>query len=435
MIREQICYIVVYMAEALTAIWYMDNLFAQRRKVTQIVFSTALGYLLLYFISRIEITALNTISFFLINLAILCYGYFCAKKTAILHAAFLSFIMTIAEVLIALLMSLFVDDFAAYTYNFSVMVIMAILSKSLYLVFALIGAKVYAPHKHTAEEPHMMVLFCSLPIISAVISVFIVYIGLKSELTESTEIMMLVNVLALLVVNLIFLMLYNYIQKSNAENLALQLSIQKDEADTEYYKTLQEQSENQRILIHDIRNHLRTIEGLAKSHHVADITKYISQLESTLIPHVQSRLCTDPILNLLLYRFVEDCAAAGIEIQLDIRENTTSFMDAPSITTLFGNLLSNAIEAASTSQEKCIELSVASHIEQSIVLVSIVNSCDNAPVPNALGGFCTTKQSGIHGVGLRSIERIVCKYNGISTMYYDRDERRFHHIIQFPSPN
>ena len=93
MIREQICYIVVYMAEALTAIWYMDNLFAQRRKVTQIVFSTALGYLLLYFISRIEITALNTISFFLINLAILCYGYFCAKKTAIL-IKFLSIILT-----------------------------------------------------------------------------------------------------------------------------------------------------------------------------------------------------------------------------------------------------------------------------------------------------------------------------------------------------
>lgn len=435
MIEERICYFMAYVAEAIIAIWYMENLFTQKRKFTRIVLGTVLGYLVLYFISQIEVTALNTISFFLINFAILFYGYYCAKKTAILHAAFLSFIMTIAEVLIALLMSLFVDDFAAYTYNFSVMVLMAVLSKSLYLVMALIGAKVYAPHKEPAEEPHMMVLFCLLPIISAIISVFIVYIGLKSELTESTEVMMLVIVLALLVVNLIFLMLYNYIQKSNAENLALQLSIQKEEADAEYYKTLQEQSENQRILIHDIKNHLRTIEGLAKNHHAEEITRYISQLESMLIPHAKSRLCADPVLNLLLCRFAEDCRSANIEMQLDIRENATSFMDAPSITTLYGNLLSNAVDAASGSQEKYIELSIVRNIEQAIILVTVVNSCDDVPIPNALGGFHTTKLNGVHGVGLKSIERIVRKYNGIATIYYDKGEKRFHHIIHFPIPN
>lgn len=230
-------------------------------------------------------------------------------------------------------------------------------------------------------------------------------------------------------------MLYNYIQKSNAENLALQLSIQKEEADTEYYRTLQEQLENQRILIHDIKNHLRTIEGLAERQNATEITKYISQLESSLTPNQQSKLCADPVLNLLLYRFVEECKAKGVELLLDIREKCTSFMDAPSISTLYGNLLSNAIEAASISQRKCIELSVTRNIEQSIVLVSIVNSCDDAPIPNALGGFHTTKHSGTHGVGLKSIERIVRKYNGIATMYHDRKDNKFHHIIQFPIPN
>lgn len=195
MIGEQLCYIVVYISEAITAIWYMENLFAQKRKFSHIAHITGLGHIILYCISLIEITALNTISFFIANYLILCSCYHCAKRTAILHSAFLSFIMTIAEVLIALLMSIFVDDFAAYSYNLYVMVVMAVLSKSLYLAFALIGAKVYSPHKQTTDEPHMMV---SLPIISAIISVFIVYIGLRTELTESTEVMMLINVIALL---------------------------------------------------------------------------------------------------------------------------------------------------------------------------------------------------------------------------------------------
>ena len=432
MIREQLCYAVVYIAEAITALWYMENLFTHKRRLSHIVLIAGLGYLLLYGVSLLEITVLNTVSFFLVNFVVLCTNYYCAKKTAILHSAFLSFIMTIAEILIAILISLFVNDFAAYTYNFSVMVIMAILSKSLYLVFALAGAKVFAPHKQISEEPHMMVLFCSLPIISAAVSVLIVYIGLRTELTESTEIMMLVNVLALLVVNLIFMMLYNYIQKSNADNLALQLSIQKKEADTEYYKTLQEQSENQRILIHDIKNHLRTIEGLAACRKVSEITEYISQLESTLKPTEQSRLCTDPILNILLYRFIEECNSKGVDVQLDVRENCTSFMDAPSVTTLYGNLLSNALHAASASLEKFIELSVVRNTDQALVLISIVNSSDVAPIPDNFGGFRTTKSNGIHGVGLKSIDRVIRKYNGMATMYYDKPEKKFHYIIHFP---
>lgn len=432
MIGEKVCFILAFLAEMIIVLWYSESLFARKKDLVSIAVQSVLGYLFLYLVSLLDITALNTVSFFLINSVIIKNGYQCALKTAILHSAFLSFIMTIAEVLIALFMSLFVDDFAAYTYNMRVMVIMAILSKLLYLIFALIGVKVFSPHKQLTAEPNMMFLFCSLPIISAIISVMIVYIGLRTKLTSSTEIMMIVTVLALLIVNLIFLMLYNYIQKSNAENLALQLSIQKEEADVEYYQAIQEQLENQRMLIHDIKNHLRTIEGLANQHNATEIVKYISQLESALMPETHSRICTDPVLNLLLYRFIEDCNAKGIEIQLDIRGNCTSFMDAPSITTLYGNLLSNAIEAASVSQGKSIELSVVRNTEHAVVLISMINSCDDEPIPNMLGGFYTIKRGGTHGVGLKSIDRIVQKYNGIATMHYDIAEKKFHHIIQFP---
>lgn len=432
---EKICYFAVYIVEAVIAHFYMENIFARKRNFSFIVKSTGFGYFLLYFVSLLDITALNTFAFFLVNYALLWTNYHCAFKTAVLHSAFLSFIMTIAEVLIALLMSFFVNDFAAYTYDFTVMVVMAILSKIMYLVFALIGAKAFSPHKHQPDEPRMMMLFCTLPLISAIVSVVIVYIGLNLPLSKAAEIMMLINVLALLVVNLIFLMLYNHMQKTNAENLALQLSIQKDEADAEYYHALQEQSSIQRILIHDIKNHLRTIEGLAARDNTAEIISYINKLEITLTPPSQSRVCDDPILNTLLCRFSKECRLRGIDIQFDIRDNCTGFLDAPSITALYGNLLTNALEAATTSNDKSIELSAIRNSEQSTILISVINSCDNAPVPDDFGKFRSSKHIGFHGIGLKSIERIVQKYNGISTMYYDEEERRFHHIIRFSSMN
>lgn len=111
-------------------------------------------------------------------------------------------------------------------------------------------------------------------------------------------------------------------------------------------------------------------------------------------------------------------------------------MDAPSITTLYGNLLSNAIEAAESSADRIIELSVTRNDEQEIVIISVVNSCDITPIPDSNGRFHTRKRDrSVHGVGLRSIQRIVDQHNGVATMYYDSKNRRFHHVIQLASHN
>ena len=343
---EQICYALVFLAEAFIAWLYYEYLFARRKNAGHIVSMFVAGYIFLFGVYQLDTMALNTLAFFAANIILARINYDCAVKTAILHSAFLSFIMTIAEVLIALLLSAFGNEFIEYTYNLSVMIAMAIMSKLLYLVFSLIGARAFTPHKRMNEEPKMMALFCSLPAISALLSVFIVYLGSYAELTPAAEVMMIVNISALLIVNLIFLVLYNYMQRSNEERLDLQLSLQKEEADAAYYQVLQEQMENQRILIHDIKNHLHSIDGLAREGRADEIINYISKLETTLGSAKRAKYSDDPILNLVLMRFAQECAEKQIDFQSDVRESCTSFMDAPSTTTLFGNLLSNAMEAA-----------------------------------------------------------------------------------------
>ena len=277
-----------------------------------------------------------------------------------------------------------------------------------------------------------MGLLCSLPILSVVISAVVVYIGIHSEMTASVEILMVTIVLTLLIVNLIFMVLYNHMQRLHADHLTMQLSLQQEETDTAYYQALQEQSESQRILIHDIKSHLCTIDALARTSGSEAISDYIAKLDKTLLPQHQSRLCSDPILNLVLLQFRERCHKQNIVFQCDVRENCLTTLDAPSITTLYGNLLSNAIEAAESSADRIVELSVTRNEEQEIVIISVVNSCDTAPIPDSNGRFHTRKRDrSIHGVGLNSIQRIVDRHDGVATMYYDSENRRFHHVIQF----
>lgn len=430
---KEICYAIVYIAEAFIAWLYFEYLFARKTDIGGIAISFVLGHVVLFAISMLNSVAANVIGCFVANLLLAYLNYNCAIKTAILHSAFLCFIMSIAEILMDLLIGSFGYGFTAYTYNISILIGMAVTSKLLYLVLSIIASRLFKPHKHTNEEPRMMILFCSLPLFSAVTAILIIYLGLKEEMTAATELILTLNLLALLTFNLIFMVLYNYLQKVNAEHLTLQLSLQREQADAAYYQAMQEQFENQRILVHDIKNHLQTIGTLAKKNGNGEIESYVSRLEATIAPSAQAKLCGDPILNMILLRFRDDCQAQNIDFQCDVRENTSTFMDAPSITTLYSNLLSNAIEAAGDSAERLVTLSVKRISEQSVIVILVVNSCDTVPVSDYNGHFRTRKPDReLHGVGLKSIDRIVKKYNGISTMRYDKETKRFHHIIQFP---
>ncbi len=436
MISENICYATLFVAEALTAWLYLEYLFRKKKSSFFLIFSFSIGYSLLFAVSLLDNTTLNAIFFCFVNFVLVEWNYQCNARTALLHTAFLCFIMVGAEILVALLISLFGYEFAAYTYNFRVMVVLVILSKLLYLMFSVIGSRIFAPHKHTNEEPQFMVLFCSLPILSAAIAIVTVYLGMTAGITGTVGVMTIMIIVTLLIVNLVILALYNYLQKTNEEYLALQLSIQKEQADTTYYQALQEQFENHRILVHDIKKHLTTIGAIAKQSGSIEIEKYISSIYDTLSLSMQAKLCSDPILNLILLRFREDCAEKKVVFHCDVREKISTFMDASSITTLYGNLLSNSLEAASYSVEKQVELSVTRNNLQSVIIISVVNSCDAAPVSDGHGGFHTKKlDKTVHGVGLRSIDRIVKKYKGIATMYYDSAQRQFHHIIQIPIPS
>lgn len=433
MIGEKVCYAAGFIAEAFTVWLYLDYLFPRKKSTWAIAINFALGYLFLIMISHFNNTTLNATFCCIINYTIIMLSFQCSLKVALLHTAFLCFIMTGSEIIVALMSGIFGFEFSSYTHNFYALVTLTILSRLLYLAFSIIGSRFFAPDKQLNGEPHFMVLFCSLPILSAVIAIFTVYFGMTSGVTKENGIMMLITISTLFVVNLFFLVLYNYMAKANEEYLTLRLSLQKEKADVAYYEALREQFENQRILVHDIKKHMGAIDVLAKQGRAAEIEAYLSELNTSLAPSKQARLCTDSMLNLLLLRFCDECKDANVDFHCDVRENISVFMDAASITTLYGNLLSNALEASMQSQCKQIDLSVTWNAMQSAIVISVVNTCDIFPIPDGEGSFFTKKpDKRLHGIGLRSIDRIVKKYHGIATMYYNQESKQFHHVIQFP---
>lgn len=433
MIAEKLLYAAIFLTEAITAWLYFSYIYTQTKNSLHTLFCFTLGYTLLFVASQFDAVLINVMLFLAVNAVILSLNYSCERKSALLHAAFLTLTMSVSEILVNLFITYVTKDYTAYAYSFSAFMPLFVFSKLLYFFITVVAARLFKPHKGFSEEPSQIVLLCVMPLVSVIVIVTFIYIGTTGQLTSLTEIMVTVSVFSLLLVNIVVLFIYNRIQKLDEEHAAFQMSQIRDRADAEYYEMLQQQYDGQRILIHDIKRHFSIIELMAEEGESQKIREYISELEDLPEFKRKARLCDDPILNLVLLRNSDYCSANSINFSCDVRADSISFMDATSITALFGNLLSNAIEAAEMSKGKMVELSVMKNLQQNSVLISLVNSCDVAPIKDANGNFETIKDKNKgHGFGTKSIARVVQKYNGKSDMRYDEDAKEFHSIICFP---
>ena len=433
MTGEKRLYAAIFIAEAITAWLYFSYIYSQRKNNLTVFFSFALAYASLYIIAQLNIVFLNVLSFFLVNTILLKQNYYCEIKSAILHSSFLTLAMGISEVLVNLYITSILNDYTAYTYSLSAFASLFVFSKLAYFFVTIFAARFFKPHKGFSLELSQLPLLCAMPLVSVVVIVAFIYVGISGQLTDLTEILIAVSVVLMLFVNIIVLLAYNCIQKLDEERATLQVSQIRDQADAEYYQLLQQQYDEQRILIHDIRKHFGVIDLMAEDGNTVKIREYISELERQPEFKRKARLCDDPILNMVLLRYSELCSEKSISFSCDVRSDSVSFMDATSITALFGNLLSNAVEAAEKSEEKSIDFSITYNPDGQCVIISLTNSCDIAPRIDSNGNYKTSKRDqDIHGYGIKSIERVVRDYNGMSASRYDYTTRTFHYTIRFP---
>lgn len=436
MIKERICFAALFAVEAVIIWFYYKSIYQSKRTGLILLASFTVGYVFLFFLSELKIPALNLLLFMLVNFILIISNYKCSLTAAVLHAAFLTFCNAAAEVLVNLGLMSFGVEYNSYTQNFTVMLALIILSKFLFVFIVFFAANILKPRAETIDETKPTLLLGIMPLVSSFVVVTIAYIAMSTELLPQHELMVSISMLALLLVNIALMILHGHIRSIAAENMALSVGKVQDEAHAEYYKLLKEQYDSQRILIHDIKQHLNSVRDMLEFSSIDEVEQYLSELEGLPALKPTMRLCDDPLLNVILSKYIEQARVLGINFLYNIVSSNFSFMDAASITALFSNLLSNAVEAAQNSSRKEIELSIKRNLEEEFILISLSNSCDIAPILDNAGLFISTKNNHeLHGYGQRSIERVIRKYDGLSALRYDADNSTFNYTIRLPYEN
>ena len=386
-------------------------------------------YTILFLLSLLKQTGLNVVSFFVFNTVFLYVLFKLKLLLALFHSAIVTAIMGISEIAVLGIISRFFPHFLLETD--AGLVFYTVFSKIFFFAVIYLLIHLFKGKKLNQEQyGHSEILLMLIPVSSIFIIFTLLSIGETSAFAPPIDFLVTICAVFLLMVNLLVFGINQYNQKKSQEYADLQLLLQKESDSVEYYEMMLAQNENQSILIHDIKKHLQSIKLLNEKHDSDKINAYIQQLMESSDLRETTNICDNEMLNAILCRYQRQCNDKHIHFHTDIRSGTVQYIYQHDLTSLFCNLLENAMESAENIPDSFIELTVQKKENSPFVIIILINSCQNTPVYNQEGVPVSHKSdNGRHGFGIKSIKKVVKQYHGNLQMYYDNDSGTFHTII------
>ena len=418
-----------FFTEAVILWQYTSNLFTSSygSKIRLALLSAL--YTILFLLSLLKQTGLNVVSFFVFNTVFLYVLFKLKLLLALFHSAIVTAIMGISEIAVLGIISRFFPHFLLETD--AGLVFYTVFSKIFFFAVIYLLIHLFKGKKLNQEQyGHSEILLMLIPVSSIFIIFTLLSIGETSTFAPPIDFLVTICAVFLLMVNLLVFGINQYNQKKSQEYADLQLLLQKESDSVEYYEMMLAQNENQSILIHDIKKHLQSIKLLNEKHDSDKINAYIQQLMESSDLRETTNICDNEMLNAILCRYQRQCNDKHIHFHTDIRSGTVQYIYQHDLTSLFCNLLENAMESAENIPDSFIELTVQKKENSPFVIIILINSCQNTPVYNQEGVPVSHKSdNGRHGFGIKSIKKVVKQYHGNLQMYYDNDSGTFHTII------
>lgn len=204
---------------------------------------------------------------------------------------------------------------------------------------------------------------------------------------------------------------FAYRQLLHVSENAYALAQEKAQARIEAYKVEQyhrliQQHDATRGWKHDMKNHLLTASSMLESGHIDDAKAYLEgaadRLERDTFVIQSGNTALDGILNAK----IEEATAAGCKVSLRL-ELPARLMDEIDCCTVVGNLWDNAIRANSVLPQNVRGIKFTIGPAANFCRIR----CEN-PLPPA--GALPPKNDGQeHGIGLRQVEAVAHRYNGV----------------------
>ena len=211
-------------------------------------------------------------------------------------------------------------------------------------------------------------------------------------------------------------------EKNHYENQIRALE-QQSKLQHAYYAAQNRKYEQTVHILHDVKKHIRAIEGLCGTGEENTAGAYAREIGKLLKPLVPVRYTENPILNILLTDKEVVMREKEIRVEIMVDDVNLEFLAPVDVTTIFGNLLDNAIEAAEkVDGDRYVSVRISAYHQ--MIVVRMENSCNDVTWKN---GVPVSDKGEGRGIGLLNVRGAIEKYDG--NLRLEQEGHKF--IVEF----
>lgn len=202
-----------------------------------------------------------------------------------------------------------------------------------------------------------------------------------------------------------------YLLRIKSEEQNRILSMRNNLMKTHYLELQRAYSEN-KVLYHDFKNHILVLNHLIQEKKNEEAIKYIEscvEMTSCLVNNVQSGC---EIIDIIINRKIMEAKDKNIKFFCSIEHIGKIAINDIDLCALLANLLDNAVEACEEIKDKETRIGLKILRKNDLLLIELKNSLSVDKL-NKKSFFTTEKtDKKLHGIGMKSIEKVIEKYNG-----------------------
>lgn len=192
-----------------------------------------------------------------------------------------------------------------------------------------------------------------------------------------------------------------------------------------------------RRLYHDMKNHMLALQAMIDTEGSrSNASEYLSELCTQLEEFEVNIHTGNTVADALLAEKMERARLDNIRFNICVDLSPLDFMHSIDIVTILGNASDNAVEALQMmpeGQERIVYFKSACYAN---MLVLRISNQFHGQLSIKNGLLHTLKSDeDMHGIGLKSIEKAVKRYNGNMETQFDNDGSWFRLILMIPIPS
>jgi len=288
--------------------------------------------------------------------------------------------------------------------------IFLVINKLVQLLFSEIIVRVFR-RKELIQTGGENIAILIVPVVS--IAVLAMVWEVDGTFSQDKELYYILLMCALVVfLNIFMLFFHVFSQRSNREKAEAVAHAKVAQTQLRDQKEISEMYQSVRTMRHDMNNHLSTIHGLLAMKKYEEADAYLQNITDNIRAFDD---CRTGVLSLDALMGSKTNYARSNHIQVNMNANVPRDLRIAEddLSTLVGNLYNNAIDAClKIEDESKRRIQIDLYQEGDYLFIDMKNAT-NGDEKRIRGLWMTMKPNAAnHGFGLKSIDRIVDKYNG-----------------------